>query len=70
MNKCGIIILILFFLVHLGGQLKNYEKVQITKKEYLQLVIGSYVWGLIRINGVLFLLNCMAIHYRIQCIFL
>jgi hypothetical protein len=46
MKKCGLIILILFLTVILGlanDELK--EKVQLTKKEYLQLVIGAYVWG-------------------------
>jgi hypothetical protein len=46
MTKCGLIILISFLIVTTGFANEELnEKVQLTKKEYLQLIIGAYVWG-------------------------
>lgn len=46
MKRCGSIILILFLTATSGlANEELNEKVQLTKKEYLQFVIGAYVWG-------------------------
>ena len=46
MKRCSLIILILFLTVTFGFTNEELnENVQITKKEYLQFMIGAYVWG-------------------------
>jgi len=46
MKRFSLIILVLFLTVTSGlANEELNEKVQLTKKEYLQFVIGAYVWG-------------------------
>ena len=46
MKRCGLLILILFLTVTFGFAKEELnENVQITKKEYLQFLIGAYVCG-------------------------
>ena len=46
MKKCFIILFAIFLTATLGLTNEELnETVQITEKDYLQLVIGSYIWG-------------------------